>query len=63
MSLSISASDVEEIKEREAAILAAVLMLGGDKATLQALAVAFGIAWDDVWNRQVLMSVMIVNGE
>ena len=54
MSLSISARDVEEIKAREAAILAAALILGGDKKTLQSLAIAFGIDWDDVWNRQVM---------
>ena len=54
MSLSISRSDVEDIKEREAAILAAALILGGDKRTLQSLAIAFGIDWDDIWNRQIM---------
>ena len=53
MSLSISASDVEEIKEREAAVIAGILRMGGDVITLQSLALAFDLDWQNILDRQL----------
>ena len=53
MSLSISASDVEEIKEREAAVIAGILRMGGDVMTLHSVALAFDLDWQNILDRQL----------
>lgn len=48
-------------KPEIAAKIAAVLLLDGDERTLQALALAFGIEWQDILRRQPF--IVIENGE